>query len=98
PAIALLNPAVVIVDICDDPRYFRGQPPWTHELLSRCLRQADIVTTSSRALEAEFKERDCRNVHYLPNGVHARTLLHKRSNGRPATRVLGFLGHPGPWV
>ena len=90
-----MRPAALIVDICDDPRHYPGEPSWTHELLVRALRAADVVTTSSRALEREMRELGAREVRYIPNGVYASALqIHEPRN----SDVIGFVGYLGPWI
>jgi glycosyltransferase involved in cell wall biosynthesis len=95
-----MRPRLLITDICDDPRFYPGEPPWTGEFLRRAVQAADIVTTSSRALEAEFVTLGARRLVYVPNGLHEgflrATAQHRQKTNRP--RVLGFVGHLGPWV
>jgi glycosyltransferase involved in cell wall biosynthesis len=100
-AVGALDPRLLIVDICDDPRYYPGEPPWSAELLERAVRVADVVTTSSRALELEFMRLGARHVVYVPNGVSDVFLQHppKPPAGKiNSTPVLGFVGHIGPWI
>ena len=96
-----LRPRQLLVDICDDPRYFPGEPPWTGDLLRTAVTVADVVTTSSRSLEAEFRALGARHVAYVPNGIH-RAFLDAASAAstlhRPALPTLGFVGHCGAWV
>lgn len=94
-----LHPARMMVDICDDPRHYPGEPPWTHELLVDAIRRADLVTTSSHLLQTEFLALGARRVEYVPNGVpddmlqrEMPTRLHKEQP------VVGFVGHLGPWI
>jgi glycosyltransferase involved in cell wall biosynthesis len=69
-AAAALRPARLVLDVCDDPRAFPGAPAWTAEVLRDSVRLADIVTSSSRALEREFSTlRGSAGVRYVPNGV-----------------------------
>lgn len=86
-----------VLDICDDPRFYPGEPAWTDGLLRRCLRVADLVTTSSMALQSEFGALGARRVEYVSNGI-AEALLAPlpRKHGQPPT--VGFLGYIGPWV
>lgn len=89
----------LVTDICDDPRHYPGEPPWSDALLRRAVLKAQLVTTSSRWLEAEFRQWGARHLEYIPNGIHQR-LLDARPVRRTADEkaVLGFVGHLGPWV
>jgi glycosyltransferase involved in cell wall biosynthesis len=94
-----LLPQLLVTDICDDPRNYPGEPPWTADFLRRAIRFADVVTTSSRALEAEFRTAGARNLTYVPNGIHAAFVREATSRHKEATSTaLGFVGHLGSWV
>ncbi|MBV8715978.1 MAG: glycosyltransferase [Chloroflexi bacterium] len=97
-AIESLAPARVVVDICDDPRFYPGEPPWTEHLLFDCVRRADVVTTTSRALQAEFQQLGAQCVKYVPNGIAAAILQRASAMQEGGSGVVGFLGHLGPWV
>ena len=100
-AAAALRPARMIVDICDDPRYYPGDPPWAHQLLVKAVRGADLVTTSSRWLESEFQAMGAQRVELVPNGIpeeHLEADGARRRQRKGAQPVVGFLGHFGPWV
>lgn len=94
-----VRPRLLVTDICDDPRYYPGEPPWTADFLSRAVQAADVVTTSSRILEAEFRTSGARRLTYTPNGIHeafVRTAIPRSRHATPP--VLGFVGHLGTWV
>lgn len=95
-----LRPRLLVTDVCDDPRHFPGEPAWTAGLLRQAVRCADLVTTSSRSLEAEFRALGARRVAYLPNGIHAAFLdaASAQRPVRPSVPIVGFVGHLGPWV
>jgi len=97
-AAAALAPDQLILDICDDPRYFPGDPPWVHELLDAAVAQSDLVTTSSRYLEEQFERLAPGRVRYLPNGVHRRFLDLASTPRLPPPPTAGFVGYFGPWV
>lgn len=98
-AARVLDAGRLVVDICDDPRYFPDEPPWTEAFLRRAVLRANVVTTSSRSLEAEFVALGARKVVYVPNGIH-HGFAHSpvRSSGSQGVPVLGFAGHVGQWV
>jgi glycosyltransferase involved in cell wall biosynthesis len=98
PAMHNLVHGSLIVDICDDPRFYPGEPPWTEDLLVAAVRRADIVTTTSRALQAEFKHLGAARVEYVPNGVSERILNAGATLSTSNSEVIGFLGHIGPWI
>jgi glycosyltransferase involved in cell wall biosynthesis len=90
-----------VVDICDDPRFYPGEPPWTGDLLVRVIRRADLVTTSSSLLSAEFTTLGARRVEYVPNGISPellRPVARDQQASDSRRRVLGFLGYLGPWI
>jgi len=93
-----LRPRLLIADLCDDPRYYPGEPAWTPELLIRLLFSADVVSTSSLALEREFTKLGARRVVHVPNGVHEDFLRATASTRVASPGAVGFLGHIGPWV
>ncbi|MGI9148511.1 MAG: glycosyltransferase [Chloroflexota bacterium] len=95
-----LNARALVVDICDDPRYYPGEPVWTAELLQLMVRQARLVTTSSLELRAEFSGGfGARHVELVPNGVHATYLDNGRAqSSAPIGAPVGFVGYVGPWV
>jgi glycosyltransferase involved in cell wall biosynthesis len=90
----------MVVDMCDDPRHYPGEPPWTHQLLVDSIRQADLVTTSSRWLQAEFRAMGAQRVELVPNGVSDEQLtpVERKKPRDLQTPVLGFVGHLGPWI
>jgi glycosyltransferase involved in cell wall biosynthesis len=90
-----------VLDICDDPRFYPGEPPWTAQLLRHAVRRADVAVTSSLALQADFTRMGAQRVTYLPNGIAPellRALPRPVAVGEPRRPVLGFLGHLGSWV
>jgi glycosyltransferase involved in cell wall biosynthesis len=100
-AASSLRPSLTVLDICDDPRHYPGEPPWTHKLLVNAVRRADLVTTSSRWLESEFRDLGAQRVEYVPNGIPEEHLQGDvATERRPigTAPVVGFVGHFGPWV
>jgi hypothetical protein len=97
-AASALDPSALLVDLCDDPRGFPGVPHWTHDLLVRSVRRADLVTTSSHSLQAELNLlRVDGGLHFVPNGVLGEVLR------APAPDVnsrgpVGYVGYIGPWL
>jgi glycosyltransferase involved in cell wall biosynthesis len=101
-AFGRLKAEVRVLDMCDDPRFYPGEPVWTAQLLGRAVRLADIAVTSSLALQADFTKMGARRVVYVPNGIAPELL---RNFPRPAPTpearprpVVGFLGYLGPWI
>ena len=88
----------MIVDMCDDPRHYPGEPPWTHQLLVDAVRKADLVTTSSRWLQTEFQEMGAHRVEHIPNGVSEDQLRFVPTAAPHDSPVIGFVGYLGPWI
>lgn len=98
-AVMALRPTRMIVDMCDDPRHYPGEPPWTHELLVDAIRSADLVTTSSRWLQSEFQAMGARRVEHVANGVSDEMLrLETPTRSQSDAPVIGFVGYLGPWI
>jgi teichuronic acid biosynthesis glycosyltransferase TuaH len=95
-----LRARALVVDICDDPRYYPGEPVWTAALLHTIVSRARLVTTSSLALRAEFSATfGARHVALVPNGVHATYLANGRADAWPPIGApVGFVGYLGAWV
>jgi glycosyltransferase involved in cell wall biosynthesis len=88
-----LDPELLVYDVMDDLSAFAHASPALKTMQLRALREADVIFTGGRSIDAGVRSRCDRETHLFPSGVEPEHYAGARSLREPRDRpVAGYVG------